>query len=140
MSGMITALDIAYDQPERRGIFRYNMIALLLTLVWVIGILIVVGLVAGLPAVMTAKGAGSATRTVVLIVEWPVLILFVMTMLAILYRYAPDRDEPKWQWVSPGAITATVLWLVFSILFSVYVRISAAITRHTARSVQLSCC
>ncbi len=121
MSGMITALDIAYDQPERRGFFRYNMIALLLTLVCVIGGLIVVGLVAGLPAVMAATGAGSATKTVVLIVEWPVLIVFVMTMLAILYRYAPDRDEPKWQWVSPGALTATVLWLVSSILFSVYV-------------------
>ena len=37
-----------------------------------------------------------------------------------LYRYAPDRDEPKWSWVSPGAIVATVLWLVGSIGFSIY--------------------
>ena len=41
--------------------------------------------------------------------------------LAVLYRYAPDRDSPQWQWVSPGAIVATALWIVGSILFSVYV-------------------
>ena len=121
MSGMISALDIAYDQPERRGFFRFNMIALLLTLGLIIGGLIVVALVAGLPALLAGMGARSGTRIVVVIVQWPVLIVFVLTMLAILYRYAPDHNEPKWEWVSPGAVTATVLWLIASILFSVYV-------------------
>ena len=41
--------------------------------------------------------------------------------LAVLYRYAPDRDEPKWSWVSPGAVIATVVWVVASVAFSVYV-------------------
>ena len=48
-------------------------------------------------------------------------MLFVMAGLAVLYRYAPDRDEPKWRWVSPGAIAATLLWVVGSIAFTVYV-------------------
>jgi membrane protein len=121
MSGMITALDIAYDQPERRGFFRFNVLALVLTLGLIIGGLIVVALVAGLPALLSGMGAGSGTWIVASIVEWPVLIVFVITMLAILYRYAPDRDEPKWRWISPGAVTAAVLWLITSILFSVYV-------------------
>jgi membrane protein len=121
MSGMITALDIAYDQPERRGFFRFNVLALVLTLGLIIGGLIVVALVAGLPALLSGMGAGSGTWIVASIVEWPVLIVFVMIMLAILYRYAPDRDEPKWRWISPGAVTAAVLWLITSILFSVYV-------------------
>lgn len=120
MSGMITALDIAYGQPERRGFVRYNAIALLLTLGLIFGGLTVVAVVAGLPAVLTGTDAGPGTRTVVLVVEWPMLIVFVTAMLAVLYRYAPDRDEAKWQWVSPGAVTATVLWLIASILFSVY--------------------
>ena len=121
MSGLITALDIAYDRPERRGFFRFNMIALLLTLGVIVEGLIVVALVAGLPVLLAAMGARSGAATVALVVEWPVLLVFVMAMLAILYRYAPDRDEPKWQWISPGAATATVLWIVASILFSVYV-------------------
>ena len=37
-----------------------------------------------------------------------------------LYRYAPDRDDPRWRWVSPGAIVATVLWLAGSAVFSIY--------------------
>ena len=44
-----------------------------------------------------------------------------MLGLAVLYRYAPDRDKPQWHWVSPGAITATLLWIVASIGFTVYV-------------------
>ena len=121
MSGMIVALDIAYDRAERRGFFRFNIIALLLTLGLIVGGLLLVALVAGLPALVTAMGARSGIATAALIVEWPVLIIFVMAMLAILYRYAPDHDEPKWQWISPGAVTATVLWIIASIVFSVYV-------------------
>lgn len=120
MSGMISALDIAYDRPERRGFFRFNMIALLLTVGLIIGGLIVVALIAGLPALLVAMGARAGTRIVALIVEWPVLMVFVIGTLAILYRYAPDRDKPKWQWISPGAVTATVVWIIASILFSVY--------------------
>jgi membrane protein len=40
---------------------------------------------------------------------------------AILYRYAPDRDEPRWSWITPGAILGVVLWLLGSVGFSVYV-------------------
>jgi membrane protein len=45
----------------------------------------------------------------------------VMLGLAMLYRFGPDRDKPQWRWVSPGAIAATVLWIVASIGFTVYV-------------------
>ena len=44
-----------------------------------------------------------------------------MLGLAALYRYAPDRAEPQWRWVSPGAIVATLLWIIASIAFTVYV-------------------
>ncbi len=56
MSGMITALDIAYDQPERRGFFRFNLVALVLTLGFIIVGLVAIALVAGLPAVVAAIG------------------------------------------------------------------------------------
>jgi membrane protein len=57
------------------------------------------------------------------VVQWPLLIVVVMLGLAVLYRYAPDRDEPQWRWVSPGALVATLLWLVASVGFTVYVTI-----------------
>jgi membrane protein len=58
---------------------------------------------------------------VLLILEWPLLLLCVMTSLAVLYRYAPNRRMAKWRWITPGAVVATVLWLLASIAFSAYV-------------------
>ncbi len=121
MSGIISALDIAYGQKETRSFFRFNLIALVLTFGVIIGGLIVIALVAGLPAVLSGSGATATTRWVAYVVEWPLLIIFVMGMLALLYRFAPNRDEPKWEWVSPGAIVGTALWVVGSVLFTVYV-------------------
>ena len=50
---------------------------------------------------------------------WLLAIGF-MVGLALLYRYAPDRDEPEWAWVSWGAVIAVVVWVVASLLFRLY--------------------
>jgi membrane protein len=55
------------------------------------------------------------------LVRWPVLAALVILALAAIYRYAPDRAEPKWQWISWGAAAATALWMSGSIAFTVYV-------------------
>ena len=121
MSGLITGLDIAYEETERRGFFKFNMVALGLTLALMVGGVVVIALVAVLPAAVQLLDLGAATKWLLLVVEWPLLIVLVMLGLAILYRYAPDRDKPQWRWVSPGAIVATILWIVASIGFTVYV-------------------
>lgn len=121
MSGMITALNIAYEEKERRGFVKLNAIALGLTFLLLVGGVIVLALVAALPVVVKFLALGFATRWIVLVVEWPLLIVLVMLGLAVLYRYAPDRDKPQWRWASPGAIAATVLWVAASIGFTVYV-------------------
>jgi membrane protein len=121
MTGLITALDIAYGEEERRSFIWFNLLALVLTIGMIVGGMVAIALVAGLPAVLSGASVGSTTKWVAYVVEWPVLIVFVMTALAVLYRYAPDRREPRWEWVSPGAVIATVLWVIGSILFAVYV-------------------
>jgi membrane protein len=121
MTGMMTALNIAYAQEERRGFFRFNVTALALTAVVMVGGLIALAIVAGLPAVLSGPGVHGPGRWVGLVVEWPLLIVFVMGMVALIYRYGPDRSVPKWKWASPGVIVATILWIVGSILFTVYV-------------------
>jgi membrane protein len=121
MSGMITALNVTYEEKERRGFFKLNMIALGLTLGLMVGGVVVIALVAVLPAALQVLALGPAAKWILLVVEWPLLIVLVMLGLAVLYRYAPDRDKPQWRWVSAGAITATILWVVASIGFTVYV-------------------
>ncbi len=121
MSGLITALDIAYDEKETRGFFKLNFIAIGLTMAMLIGGTVIIALVGVLPAAIQFVGLGGVTQWLVLILEWPILIAVVMLGLAVLYRYAPDRHPPRWRWVSPGAIAATFLWLLGSLGFTVYV-------------------
>jgi membrane protein len=121
MSGLITAVNIAYEEKERRGFFKFNLIALALTLGLVVGGIVAIALVAVLPAVARLLAVGSVTKWLLLLAQWPLLIVLVMLGLAILYRYAPDRDKPQWRWVSPGAIAATILWIIGSAAFTVYV-------------------
>lgn len=121
MIGMITALDIAYDRVEQRGFVRFNLVAIALTVGMIVGGLVELVLVAGLPLILSAMGASGVTRTLALVLEWPLLVMIVLTGIAALYRYAPDRAGVRWRWLTPGALVATALWLIASILFSVYV-------------------
>jgi membrane protein len=121
MSGIITAINIAYEEKERRGFFKLNLIALGLTLGLLVGGLIVIALIGVLPAAAQFLAVGAETKWLLVLVQWPLLVVLMMFGLAVLYRYAPDRDKPQWRWVSPGAIVATVLWIIASIGFTVYV-------------------
>jgi membrane protein len=121
MSGMINALDIAYQQKETRGFFKLNFLAIGLTLVVLVGGTFTIALVGVLPVVVQWVGLGSLAKWVLLILEWPLLIAVVMTGLAVLYHFAPDRKMARWRWISPGAIVATLLWILGSIGFTVYV-------------------
>lgn len=117
----MTALNVTYDEPEKRGFLRLNAVALLLTLGAIIFAVLSLGLVVALPALLGSLGLGNAARIAVSVLRWPLLAGAVVIGLAVLYRYAPSRDEPRWSWVSPGAILATVLWIIVSGLFSFYV-------------------
>jgi membrane protein len=121
MSGLITALNIAYEEKETRGFFKLNLIALGLTLGLLAGGVVAIALVAVLPAAARLLAIGAATKWVLLLAQWPLLIVLVMLGLAVLYRFAPNRDKPQWRWVSPGAAAATILWIVASVAFTVYV-------------------
>jgi membrane protein len=121
MSGLITALNIAYEEPEKRGFFKLNLVAIGLTIGLTIAGIIVVALVAVLPAAVQFLPLGESGKWLLLILEWPLLIGFVTVGLAVMYRYAPSRDEPQWKWVSPGAGAAVTLWIAASIGFTVYV-------------------
>jgi membrane protein len=121
MIGLITAFNIAYEQKETRGFLKLNLVAVVLTVLMLVGGTVIIALVGVLPAVLQIIGLESSTKWLLLVLEWPLLIAVVTTGLAVLYRYAPNRQAPRWQWVSLGAIVATFLWLLGSVAFTVYV-------------------
>lgn len=121
MKAVMMALNITYEEDETRGFLRLNLSALALTLAGIAGFMLAIGFIVGLPLVLGKVGLDSTATAIVTIVRWPLLAIFAMLGLGILYRYAPDRDPARWRWVSWGAFLATVVWLAVSAGFSFYV-------------------
>lgn len=119
MQALVVALNIAYDEEETRTFLRLRGLAVGLTVG--LAVAAVVGVGGMVLAGKLASALGTVGEIAIGVLRWPILGAFAVLMLAVLYRYSPDRDAPAWRWVSPGALLATVLWLVGSVAFAVYV-------------------
>ncbi|MHA6794431.1 YihY/virulence factor BrkB family protein [Pseudonocardia bannensis] len=118
---LIKAINLAYDEEETRGFVRLRGTALALTLGGIVFVLVALGLVAVVPVALDALGLGVVGRVVAQVARWALLIGVVVVGLAVVYRFAPDRDAPKFRWASTGAVVATALWIAGSAGFSLYV-------------------
>jgi membrane protein len=118
---MITALNIVYEEDECRGFFKLNASAFLLTLCLILLAVFTLALIVVVPVVLGMIGLGAVGETLVQVLRWPILAAMVVFTLAVLYRYGPDRRKARWRWTSWGAAGATLLWLLASWLFSLYV-------------------
>lgn len=122
INNLMTAINVAYDEDDDRNAIKKRLIALGLTVGAIVFIVIMLGLVAVVPALLQGVfGDSPVIRVLLSAARWVLLVIVVSVALALLYRIAPHRDAPKIRWVSVGAVVATVLWLVASIGFSVYV-------------------
>jgi membrane protein len=117
---LVQAIGAAYDEEEGRGAVRLRLMSLVMTAGAVVFAVLSVGLITGLPSLLDGIGLSDGASTVLELLRWPLLALVFMVALAALYRWAPDRDEPKWRWTTPGAIAATVGWIIGSIAFALY--------------------
>ncbi|WP_091940019.1 YihY/virulence factor BrkB family protein [Trujillonella endophytica] len=117
---LVDALTLAYSETETRGLLRRSGIGLAL----VVGIALLVGAViaAGGLASRAVDGAPDAVRTAWRLLVWPGLAAVMACGLAVLYRYAPDRHDARWRWITPGAGLATLLWLASSMILFAYVQ------------------
>ncbi len=118
---LITAVNLAYDEVETRGFVKRKLLALGLTFGAIVFVLITITLIAVVPALLDALPLGIVGTILAQVVRWGLLLGVMAGALSILYRMAPDRDAPKFRWVSLGSIVVTVLWALVSLLFSLYV-------------------
>src|SRR3954463_15776384 len=121
VNNMITAVNLAYDEVETRNTIKLRALSLALTLGAIVFVLLTVGLVAVVPAVLNALPLGVFGTILAQVIRWVLLLAIMAGSLAVLYRVAPDRDAPKFRWVSLGSIVVTVVWAIVSLLFSLYV-------------------
>ena len=121
---VMEALNVVYEVEEDRPTWKVYLISLLLSLgvaALLISslVLIVVGPQIG-GAIAEAVGLGAVFNVIWNIVRFPVLLGVVLFAFALVYYFAPNVEQ-RFKWVSPGSIAAVVLWLLFSLAFSLYV-------------------
>ncbi len=120
MKAIIDALNVVYDEKEKRGFIKLNLVSLAFTFGAFAFVALALASVVVVPLVMSWLGLESVTAQLVEILRWPLLMLVVLLGLAVLYRYGPSREKAGWRWLSVGSAFATVAWLGGSLLFSWY--------------------
>jgi membrane protein len=121
VSALFDALNIVYEEKEKRGLVRFYLTTLTFTLASVVFILLAIGVVVLLPVVLNFIPLPGGTDLLVKIARWPILFVLTALALAVLYRYGPSRAEARWRWITWGSAFATVMWIAASVLFSWYV-------------------
>jgi membrane protein len=120
-AAIITALNIAYEEKEKRGLFRFYVLAATMTLVALVAALAAIAATAAvaylqhfLPeASPIALLAGKA-------LGYLLLVLVAAAIAATLYRYGPSREEARWTWITPGSLFAAVTLLILTVAFGFY--------------------
>jgi membrane protein len=120
MKSIFDALNIIYDEQEKRGLVWLNVESLLFTIGGIAAIGLALALVVVFPLLLAATGLTSFDQPLIGYLRWPLMFVLIILGLAILYRYGPSRRPPKWRWTSVGSVFAALAWLVVSSLFSWY--------------------
>jgi membrane protein len=120
MKSLFDALNLVYNEPEKRSFVWLNVISLSFTVLTILFALVAMGAMVIVPVALNFLGLGGSTELIFKIARWPALLIVVTLALAILYRYGPSREKPQWRWITWGSGVAAVSWLVVSLLFSWY--------------------
>jgi membrane protein len=120
MKAIIDALNVVYDEKEKRGFLKLNLVSLLFTIVAILSLMIALAAVVVAPIIVSAIGLSSLVSLAIVVVRWPLLLVLATVALALIYRYGPSRREARWQWLSVGSAAAAIGWLISSVLFSWY--------------------
>ncbi|MEX2573703.1 MAG: YihY/virulence factor BrkB family protein [Balneolaceae bacterium] len=113
-------VNIAYNERDERGFFKYHGITLLFTLGGIAAGIICTALVVVFPVMVESLNMPSMVETLIQWLRWLLLALIIIGGLGLTYKVGPDRRNPEVRWVTHGSVIATVLWLLGSILFSLY--------------------
>ena len=119
---IITALNIAYQEKEKRSLLRFYLTAFAMTLaavVFAVSALAATTVIAFLEELMP-----NASRLAVAagkVGAYTMLVLVAAAIAATLYRFAPSREDARWEWITPGSLFTAVTWLLLTLVFGFYV-------------------
>jgi membrane protein len=124
MGAITEALNVAYDVKESRPWWKTRLTAILLTIS--LGVLIIAALIIVLAGgkivngIATNYSFGNVFTWTWRILQWPLVFVFITLAFALIYYFAPDVKDQKWQWITPGSVIGVILWLLVSFAFRFY--------------------
>jgi len=118
---VLSALNVAYETEEQRGILGFQLVALAMTLCAVAAAVLAIAVLVFLPTVISFVGLSAYSAALINGFSLVLLIVLVSGTIALLYRFGPSRQPPPDQRIFPGAVLATLLWLIASAGLSFYV-------------------
>ena len=119
VKSLMTGLNIAYEEQEKRGFLKKTLVSLAFTLGLVVFGLAAMGVLGAGPVL--ERRLGTAAAWLFEAASWPVLLAAMATGLALLYRYGPSRDPVRFRWISWGVAAAVIVWLGMSAGYTLYV-------------------
>jgi len=119
VGALLFAMSRVRGSPERRGLVKDVLVAVGMTIGGSIFVVAALVTVAGLPALIPFP---TGTGWLLLVLRWPVLLAISAIVMVMLYRFGPDRHPHKFRFVWPGALLASILWILAGALFSIYVQ------------------
>src|SRR5262249_9631741 len=120
MKSMFDALNVIYDEEEKRGLIRLNLVSLFLTVCAIAAAGLAIGLVVVFPLLLAALGLTSLDYPAIGYLRWPTMFLLILFGLAVLYRYGPSRRRAKWGWLTLSSGFPALAGLAVSPLCSWY--------------------
>lgn len=120
VKGLFEAMNVAYDEEEKRGFIMLNLITLGFTLGAIMVAILFMVAVAVVPVVVKALGLGQWLEWVISLVRWPILLVVGAVAVALLNRYGPSRSRARWRWLTWGSGLTVLVWIAASIAFSWY--------------------
>jgi membrane protein len=120
MKSLFDTLNIVYSETEKREFLKLNAVSLSFTLAGIVFVLAALGAVVIIPVLLNFVGLSNFADLMLRIARWPSMFVAVALALALIYRYGPSREAPRWRWITWGSAAAAVLWLAASALFSWY--------------------
>jgi membrane protein len=118
INALIYAMSRVRHEPERRSFIKAALVSIGLSIAGAIFLVIALIVIAGLPALFPWP---TPAEWLLLLIRWPVLLVLTTLALMALYRWGPDRHPRRWRYIWPGAVFASLLWILAGAVFSIYV-------------------
>jgi len=122
IKALFDAMNVAYEEDEKRSFIWLNLTAFGFTLGAVVLAIVFIAVLGVVPAVLAYMGFGPVVEILVHVLRWVLLAAVALFAISLLYRYGPSRSPAKWRWVSVGAVFATVCWFIVAWGFSFYLQ------------------